>query len=106
MEDYPKIYTLTVMEKLEQDELGWPHFGSTRTVGWVPALNDAKECVHYNYADIWETCYDFAVIEEVEAGLYPCCANRWFFKFNTGTKFYEAIEEPEWMKTFVNVGIG
>lgn len=101
-----KIYTITVMSLLEKDELGWPHFGDTRVVGWLPKFADAYECVVTNYGDIWETCYDYAIIETVEAGLYSYGKPRWFFKFDEEKKQYIEIPEPDWMEQFVNIGIG
>ena len=97
-----KIYTVTTMTKLEQD-LGWPRFGNTRLVAWYEKFDDAEKCVIYNDGDIWETCYDYAVIEEVEQGLYPYCKNRWFYKFNERSKGYRNIEEPEFMEHFANI---
>lgn len=47
-----KIYTITTMTKLEEGELGWPNYGSTRTVAWYDTFNDAEETVVYNYGDI------------------------------------------------------
>ena len=101
-----KIYIITTMTKLEQNKLGWPEYGSTRTVGWYESFNDAEKCVVYNNGDIWETCYDYAIIEEVEEGLYPYCKPRWFYKYNIETGEYERIEEPELMKHIVCIGIG
>ena len=44
----------------------------SRTVGYFLSLEEAKRCVEENWGDIYEMgWYPEAVIEEVEAGLYP-----------------------------------
>ena len=65
-----KIYTITTMTKLEQDKLDWSDYGSTRTVGWFNNFDEAERTVVYNYRDIWETCYDYAIIEEKKPLLF------------------------------------
>lgn len=101
-----KIYTITTLDRLVKTEFGFPDFGNTRTVGWVGNLEIAKEIVVNNYGDIWEYSYDYAVIEEVEEGLYPLCKDRWFYQYNEELKQYVPIQEPDWMKMYVNLGIG
>ena len=101
-----KIYTITTMTKLEQTELGLPKFGSTRTVAWYDNFDDAEKVVVCNNDDIWETCYQYAVIEEIEEGLYPEGTPRWFYKYNIATGEYNKIDEPEWMHQYANISIG
>ena len=88
------IFTVTTMEKLEKNKLGWLETGDIRTVGFFQELSDAQIVVVCNMGDINETIYDYAVIEELPFGLYPYSANRWFYKFNYDKKEYEAIEKP------------
>lgn len=43
-----------------------------RTVGFFDLLEEAQTCIKENYGDLWEIgWYDMAVIEKLEAGLYP-----------------------------------
>jgi hypothetical protein len=35
------------------------------------SLETAQEVIKNNQCDIWETCYDYALIEGIEEGLYP-----------------------------------
>lgn len=100
------IYTITTMTKLEQTQLGLPNFGSTRTVAWYNTFDNAEETVVCNNGDIRETCYQYAVIEEMEEGLYPISKQRWFYKYNIESDEYEEINEPEWMNPYINISFG
>lgn len=100
------IYTILVFTRLEQDEKGWPNFGSERLVGYYTNKDIAFNAVINNSCDINETCYDYALIEEVEEGLYNAAMNRWLFKYNRDKDEYESIEEPDFMKHFSGFTIG
>ena len=94
-----KIYAIMCFTKLELDEkTRFPDFGSTATMGFYMDKDVAFDAVRSNGADINETCYDYALVEEVEEGLYPASTTRWFFKFNKDTGKYEDIPEPDFVK--------
>lgn len=50
-------------------------------VGWYDNEKDALEAVKTNTCDIWETCYNYAVVEKVEQGMFPTCKKMWIFKY-------------------------
>lgn len=100
------IYTILVFEKLEMDKNGWSDFGSERLVGYYTNKEKAFDAVKCNGCDINETCYDYALIEEVEEGLYNPAFNRWLFKYNSDIDKYEPIDEPSFMKHTVGFTIG
>jgi hypothetical protein len=100
------IYTILVFTRLEQDEYGWSEFGSERIVGYYTDKEKAFDAVKSNACDINETCYNYALIEEVEEGLYNPAFNRWLFKYNSDIDKYEPIEEPGFMKHFSGFTIG
>ena len=100
------IYTILVMEKLESDHLGWPVFGSTRVVGYYSSKEDAIECVKGNYGDIWETCYNYAVVEKIEEGIYNATREREFFKYNEESDCYEPYIEPLFMEHIIGLTMG
>ena len=50
-------------------------------VGWYDDEEYALEAVRKNTCDIWETCYNYAVVEKVEQGMYPTCRKMWIFKY-------------------------
>ena len=97
------IYTIMTMTRLEVSDMGWPVFGSTRVVGYYREKEHALECVKYNCGDIWETCYNYAVVEKVEEGLYGITHEREFFKYNRETGEYDPYPEPDFMGHFVGL---
>lgn len=104
--EHNKIYTILVFTRLEEDKHGWPEFGSERIVGYYTDKDKAFNAVIGNACDINETCYDYALIEEVEEGLYNAAFNRWIFKYNKDADKYEQIEELDFMKHFSGFTIG
>ena len=92
------IFLITVFDKCEPDARWVYNLGSTRSVGWRPSLEMAVKTVETNMCDIWECCYDYACIEELDYGLYPFATERWFYKFNQKTGRYEEIDEPVILK--------
>lgn len=96
-----KIYVILCMSKLEQNpRTKFPDFGSESIMGWYEDKDTAFERVRTNACDINETCYDYAIIEEVEQGLYPASMNRWFFEYKKDKGEYIQIEEPSFMYGF------
>lgn len=96
MQDY--IYLITVFDKCEPDARWGYNLGDTRSVGWRPTLEMAVETVETNMCDIWECCYNYACIEELDHSLYPCANNRWFYKYNRETGRYVEIDDPVILK--------
>lgn len=69
-----RIYTVTTLHFSDQ-----MYGRSPRTVAWYPSLETAQQSVVDNWGDIWETTYRYAVIEELEPGLYPrVVAEHWY----------------------------
>lgn len=102
--DLKKIYLITVFDKCEPDARWDYDLGCTRSVGWRPTFEMAEDTVKNNVCDIWEYCYDYACIEELDYGLYPFAEERWFYKFNRDTGHYEEIDEPVILKGRGNIG--
>ena len=99
-----RIYLITVFEKCEPIEAWGYDLGDARSVGWRPTLEMAVNTVTSNMCDIWEYCYDYACIEELDYGLYPFPENRWFYKYNVGKGIYEEIDEPALLKNRGPIG--
>lgn len=104
MSDINYIYLITVFSKLKPDERYGMSLGCTRSVGWRPTLEMAVETVETNMCDIWETCYNYACIEQLDYGLYPWAEERWFYKYNRETGKYEEIDEPYFCKGHGPIG--
>lgn len=107
MRDMP-IYIVTVMERLEEDKLGWIETGDVRNVCFFHDLEDAQYVVENNVGDINETIYNYAVIEEIPARkLYPHHINQWFYKFKSRDEWeYAKIEKPDFIDECTVFSIG
>lgn len=101
-----EIYTIMGCTKCELRNDWEINFGDSRIVGYYTSLKDAQEAVLDNLCDIWETYYDFVVIEKVEEGLYNCSKERYFYKYIYTMKRYIQIEEPEGFNKFIGLTIG
>lgn len=99
------IYTLSVFEDMTIGNGTFSHT-PTNTIGWFREYKDAKRIVKDNIGDIWETCFTYALIEELQEGLYSYMSNRWLFKYNPQKDQYEYMEIPKEMEPFVNFSIG
>ena len=55
---------------------------------------------------MWETIYDFAIIEEYLLGISGYNFNRWFYKYNIEKNTYELIDEPKELKHYCSFSIG
>ena len=92
------IYLITTFEKMNgKCEYGYLDVGDRRSVGWFPTFKGAERRVKNNTGDLWETCYDYAVIERIPFGLYPEIGDpnteRWYYKYNVETNKYELMDE-------------
>ena len=65
------------------------------------------QALHENWTDMWETCYDYAVIEMYKEGIshYEHRSRQWF-KFDQERKGYFEIEEPECVKHVGSFALG
>ncbi len=111
--DKSPIYTIMVCTK--QEELVYEHieadgtvvkkpsgfasFGEWEIVGFFHEEESAIEAVKANACDIYETCYEYAVVEEVTPGLYSWKRNCWCFKYDGDLDEYVQIEVPEIVKS-------
>ena len=93
------MFFITCFSEISLNKLGYPDIGNTRTVGFVETLEEAGQLLMDNVYDLWETIYQYAVIEEIHPGIYPIPEDRCFFRFDTDTKRYIPIEEPDVLKS-------
>lgn len=89
------FYFITVFAKY--DEFG-PH--TMRCWGFFDNYKDAYDTLHFNTTDLWETIYDYGVIEEYNMGICNYNFNRWFFKYNQFSNEYREIKEPTELKHY------
>ena len=99
-------YFITVFQKLDIDELGWPDYGSSRCWGFYCNKETALKALHENWTDMEETIYHYAVLEQYQEGISNCLQERQFFKFNIDKSGYFEIDEPKGYKHFVGFAFG
>ena len=81
MQDY--IYLITVFEQCEPWKEPYNYIlGDVRSVGWRPTLEMAVEAVETNMCDIWESCYDYACIEELSVSWLLCFSDKYSVSFH------------------------
>ena len=79
----------------------------TRCVGYFKTFEEAEQAVIKNACDIWETCYDYAVIENIEEGIYQYDTTPTWFKYNQETDEYVKSDRPDFIpNNHVGFGIG
>ena len=107
MED--KVYWfITVFETAETDNFGWPKIGDTRCWGFYTDKEDALNILHSNITDLWESCYNYAVLEPYYEGICGIGPkrDRQFFKYNKEENGYVEIDEPDGFNHVIGLGIG
>lgn len=104
--DVRTIFVVTVFEKCEPDDKGFAKIGCSRSPCFRFTFESAENVVKTNMCDIWEYCYDYAVITEIGPVLYPDCETRKFYKYNREINGYEPIEEPKILRHLDICGIG
>lgn len=104
-----KVYWfITVMEKIEPDDRYFAKTGSTRCWGFFCNKQDALDTLHNNITDLWEYCYNYAILEPYYEGIcgYGFGEERQFFKFDRERNGYFEIEEPDCVKHLCGFSIG
>lgn len=92
------MYFITTIDSKDND---------IRCVGYFKNFEKAEKAVLDNACDIWETCYDYAVIENVEEGLYQYDQNSVWYKWDDLDEEYKRIKgRPEQYKNQVGFAIG
>ena len=97
---------ITVMEKIEKDPKYLFNLGSTRCWGFYTNKQDALNALHTNATDMWETIYDYAVMEEYFEGISGYGFERQFFKYDREKDGYFEIETPNFMRHYCAFAIG
>lgn len=114
-ENVKAIYTVTAIRTVMAIRKDSPDIWAvddSRCFGWYADYETTEESVINNETDIWETYYNYAVIEKVYEGLYGTSYSfteehgQVWFKYNEETGKYDNIEKPEWAKNIFGWGIG
>ena len=95
------MYFITTIETKGKD------VKDTRCVGYFKTFEKAEKAVKENACDIWETCYDYAVIENIPEGLYQYDFHPTWYKWDDLNEEYKRIEgRPEEYKNQVGFNLG
>ena len=104
-----KLYFIATANDCKTDEFGWLDWGkSHRVVGFYTDLETAKQAIEENWCDLYENgYYKYAIIEELEPGLYPYCEKPIFYKWEGTIEegSYKRIKRPKATKGFCNFTI-
>ena len=92
----PKIYTITMVQKIDLEQINdfnfLPTFGDKRCVGYYSSLYDAINAIKENAEKLHNYTYDYCIIEEVTQGIYKDSKNRYIYKWQKD--HYVEITEP------------
>ena len=79
---------------------------NSRCWGFYTDKDKAKYVVENNITDLWETIYDYAVIETYDEGISGYADERIFYRYDEESNKYIEIPEPKEVKHFVSFSIG
>lgn len=92
------MYFVTVVDSIKNDD---------RCVGYFETFEKAEEIVKNNACDIWETYYDYVVIENIPTGLYQYDFHPTWYKFHKLLNSYVKCEQPAFVNSLaVGYAIG
>ncbi len=79
---------------------------NSRCVGYFKNFKDAEDVIINNIADLNETIYNYAIIENIPEGLYKYDQNAKWYKFDELNETYESCNIPDGFKHIVGLSIG
>ena len=100
------MWFITVFETREINELGFTDYGCQRCWGYYRDRETAVQALHENRTDMWETIYDYAVLEKIPEGLIPDPEEVQWFKFDRKRNGYFEIPMPEGEHDYSSFTIG
>lgn len=100
------MWFITVFETYEIGELGLPEYGCQRCWGYFHDYETAVKALHGNWTDMWETIYDYAVLEKIPEGIIPDVEEMHWFKYDMKHNGYFEIPIPEGECTYYSMTIG
>ena len=110
--DNPSVFFLTVFSGLKQIPVVSRKTGEpvmermSRTWGWFASFAEAYRIVAGNITDIEERLYDYALIEQVPAGISAMNTRRWWWKWDDEPGQWLKSVQPEDMNSMLGLSIG
>ena len=106
--DYATMWFITVFERVECDQKGFPDFGSSRCWGFYSDRGVAIRAVRENWTDMREGMYEYAVVEGFDEGIsggHDPAESQWF-KWDDENACYKEIEQPAVVAHCANWAMG
>ena len=107
-----KIYLIATIRNIQSatearnaGTYGIAEIEESRTIGYFLTLEEAKRVIKNNICDIHENYYRYAVIEEVEPGLYSSTESKSIW-YKWTTRGYKRIQKPGQLSQVVSFTIG
>lgn len=88
------MYFITCMTKCEEVN-GWFNGGTTRCFGYTRTFKEAEEILNKNLYDLYEYCYQYAVVEKLGPYIHPHVEEEYWFKWNEEKSGFFRINKPE-----------
>lgn len=75
----------------------WPDFGEEYVHSFWETLDEAIEQIKLYPKEIYNSKYEYVLIEKMEEKIHPICfkEDRYWFKYNKDLNLYEQTEEVE-----------
>lgn len=100
------MWFITVFQKFEINEYGFPDYGSMRTWGYYADRETALQALHENRTDMWECYYDYAILEKIGEGIAAEVEYKKYFKYDRDRDGYFEMKAPAYYDHFGNFAIG
>lgn len=71
-----KLYFITAITDIEEEKVGIKCFG------YFSELEEAEKAVVHNKFDMWETIYNYIVIEKIKEGIHSIAEEIGWYKYN------------------------
>ena len=74
--------------------------------GYFSSFEDAENVVINNITDLYESCFNYVVIENIPEGLYKTDLNPHWYKYNSETDKYDKTTEPKFANNYYGFALG
>lgn len=99
------MYFITCMTRCEKVD-GWFYGGTIRCFGYKETLEEAEEALNNNVCDMYEYCYEYAVVEKLGPYIHPYVEDEYWFKWDDDKGGFFRIEKPEATYNVCNHALG
>lgn len=99
------MFFITAFERLPID-LGAFDVGRISVFGYFDNYADAVERLHKNACDMHELLYDYAIVEEIPAGIHPTVKSYQYFAYDKKRDGFFEIDEPQDLVGWCNFALG